>query len=47
MLNVAVVGTGGQAQKDYLPFVVDSSRHKLVAVCDSNEETLNEVSRFC
>ncbi|MDR1334244.1 MAG: Gfo/Idh/MocA family oxidoreductase [Holosporaceae bacterium] len=45
MLNTIIIGVGGQSQKDYLPFMTNSSRYNLVAICDKNEKLLNEISQ--
>jgi len=42
--KVAVVGLGHQSVDDHIPAVLESQCHELVAVCDTNEETLNKVS---
>ncbi|MFJ4096739.1 Gfo/Idh/MocA family protein [Kitasatospora sp. NPDC089913] len=40
--RVAVIGLGHQALEDHLPGLLGSSRAELVAVCDSNPDTLRQ-----
>jgi len=42
---VSIVGLGHQAIKEYLPIIADSKEHKLISVCDVNEEILDSISK--
>lgn len=45
MLNVILIGLGKQSTEDHLPAIINSSKHKLLAVCDTNAEILNKISK--
>ncbi|MFH8472635.1 hypothetical protein [Streptomyces sp. NPDC018000] len=40
--RAAVIGLGHQAIEDHLPGLLASSRAELVAICDSNSDTLRQ-----
>jgi len=40
-LLVSIVGLGNQAQKEYLPIVINSKEYELISICDTNQKTLD------
>lgn len=42
-LLVSIVGLGNQAIKEYLPIITNSEDHKLISVCDTNQEVLDSI----
>ncbi len=45
ILSVVVIGLGRQSCSDHLPAIKDSSKYKLIAVCDKNPQKLKDVSQ--
>ena len=43
-LNVIVIGLGHQSRDDHIPALIESNEFSLVAVCDSDEEVVSELS---
>ena len=44
-LSVVVIGLGHQSCSDHLPAIKESSRYKLIAVCDKEPEKLKSISQ--